>query len=188
VARAADDAPGLQPPVVRRQVKVPRIDTEDFEIGGFGGVLTIEDFGSSGVAGVRAAYHLTEDLFFEGTYARSTISDTSFRRFGARIFPSEDEDLSYYNLSIGYNLLPGEVFIGRRAMTSAFYLIAGAGNTHFVDEDHLTFNVGFGLRLLATDWLSLRIDVRDHIFESDILGESKYTNNVALTGGLGVFF
>ena len=47
------------------------------------------------------------------------------------ITPSE-RHFTYYDLSLGYNFLPGEVFLGRKtAMTSTFYLLAGIGSTDF---------------------------------------------------------
>ena len=49
-------------------------------------------------------------------------------------------------------------------------------------------DVGAGYRLLLTDWLALRIDVRDHIFESDLLGEDEYKHNLEAHTGLSVFF
>ena len=36
----------IEPEVERRKIKVPRIDTENFEVGGCFGALSIEDFGT----------------------------------------------------------------------------------------------------------------------------------------------
>ena len=83
----------IEPEVMRRDVKVPAIDTENFEITGFGGVLNMEDFGSSVVYGARVAYHVTEDFFLEGTFGKSSASDESFRNFDdhgrARLYKTE---------------------------------------------------------------------------------------------------
>ncbi|MGH8494833.1 MAG: outer membrane beta-barrel domain-containing protein [Gammaproteobacteria bacterium] len=179
----------IEPEVERREVTVPRIDTENFEIGLYAGVLSVEDFGADPVYGVRAAYHVTEDFFLEGAYAASQVSDSSFRRVGLPIFPEEEEDLTTYSFSLGYNFLPGEVFVGTRyAMTSAMYFIAGAGNTEFVDESRLTYDLGFGLRVLPRDWLSLRLEAKDNIFESDLLGENEFKHNFELNLGFAFFF
>ena len=78
--------------------------------------------------------------------------------------------------------------IVRRAFGSALYMIAGAGNTQFAGDDHFTVNIGGGARLLITDWLAAHIDVRDQMFDSDLLGESKTTHNIGLHIGFSGFF
>lgn len=179
----------IEPQVDRREIVVPRIDTENFEIGLYAGVLSVEDFGSEAVYGLRAAYHVTEDFFLEGAYAASQVSDSSFRNVGLPIFPDEETDLNTYSFSLGYNFLPGEVFVGTRyAMTSAMFFVAGAGSTDFADENRLTYNLGFGLRVLPRDWLSLRLEARDNIFESDLLGKNEFKHNFELNLGFAVFF
>lgn len=179
----------ISPQIDRRDIVVPKIDTEDFELGVYAGILSLEDFSSESVLGGRLAYHITEDFFFELSFAQSEVADTNFRRFGIALFPQETQDVSYYDASIGYKLLPGEVFIlDRWAFSSDMYLKLGAGNTEMAGEDFLTYNIGFGLRVLPTDWLSLRLEAVDHIFETDLLGESKFTNNFEFNLGVAFFF
>jgi outer membrane beta-barrel protein len=179
----------IQPEIDRRKVRIPRIDTEDFEIGVYTGILSVEDFGAKPVYGARLVYHVSEDFFVEGMYGKSTISDQALCDLGLCLFPNREEELTYYGLSVGYNVLPGEIFIGRgNAMTSAVYLLAGVGNTSFLDESHFTINVGMGIRVLPVDWLALHLTMRDHLFESDILGTKEIKNNFELTLGLSVYF
>lgn len=179
----------IEPSVARYGITVPRIHANDFELGAYLGSLNLDGFGSNLVYGLRLAYHLSEDFFLEGSYGRSSIDDEQFRRFGLALFPGEEEDVDYYHASVGYNLLPGEVFFGRRrAFTSAVFLTTGLGNISFADEDHFTYNVGVGLRVLPTERLSVRLDFREYIFETDILGESELTFNSELTAGLGYYF
>jgi hypothetical protein len=104
----------IEPEVERREVREPKIDTENIEIGVFAGILSIEDFGSDVVYGARLAYHITEGLFVEGTVGQSEAGLTSFEVLsgGAPILSDSDRQFTYYNLNLGYNLLPGEVFIG----------------------------------------------------------------------------
>lgn len=179
----------IQPELERRDIHIPRIDTEDIEIGVYGGTLSVEDFGAESVTGARLAYHVTEDFFIEGVTARSTVSDESFYRFGVPIFREREVDLTFYYLSVGVNLFPGEVFIGSKwAMTSAVYLTGGVGNVNFNDEDHNAFNFGIGIRLLPADWLAIRAEIRDHLFESDILGKNELKQNFEFSLGLSVYF
>jgi outer membrane beta-barrel protein len=185
----------LEPLVVReperRDVKVDEIDTEDFEIGAYGGVLDVDNFGSNAVYGVRAAYHITEDFFIEGVYGRSELGETSFEQLSGNVqlLSNDDRQFSYYNLGFAYNILPGESFIGRKyAFRGGLYVLLGAGSSDFAGDQRFTIGGGFGYRLAATDWLALRVDVRDYAFDSDLLGKNQTYNNLELTGGLTIFF
>ena len=191
VVFAASDDQVVRPEIKRREVHEDAIDTEDFEIGAWTGIMSIEDFGSNPVYGIRGTYHVTEDIFLEGAYARTRGGETSFERLSgaAKILTDDERDLDYYNLSFGFNILPGESFIGKRwAFTSAFYLIGGIGSTGFAGDDMLTWNAGFGYKVLLNDWLALRVDARDHVFDLDLLGEKRTTHNLEFSGGLSIFF
>ena len=181
----------IEPEVERREIKEPEIDSEDFEIGAFAGIMSIEDFGSDLVYGVRLAYHLTEGFFVEGTVGQSEAGLTSFEILsgGARLIADSERTLTYYNLNLGYNILPGEVFIGEgRAYNTNLYLIAGLGSTRFAGDDRFTVNFGAGYRFLLTDSIALHIDFRDHLFDIDLLGEEKTAHNLEGHLGLTVFF
>jgi outer membrane beta-barrel protein len=187
----ASDKPIIDPQVERRTIKRARIDTEDFELGAYGGILSIEDFESNAVYGARLAYHLTEDFFLEGTLGKSRAGRTSYENLsgGADLLTDEERDYTYYALSAGWNALPGEVFIGKnRAYNTAFYLVAGLGSTKFAGDDRFTVSGGFGYRILPVDWVAVHFDVRDHVFDIDLLGKKKIVNNLEAHLGLSVFF
>jgi outer membrane beta-barrel protein len=178
------------PQVERRDVKLPRIPSNDFEVGLFGGTYATQSFGARGVAGIRLGYHVTEDFFFEAAFAQTKVSDEAFRQIlPGGLFVDREETLRYGNLSVGWNVLPGEVFIGRgRALASTLYVIGGLGTTKFVDQSRQTFNLGVGSRVFLRDWVALQVDMRDHIYKLDILGKLRRTHNLELTGGITFFF
>lgn len=181
----------IQPELDRRVYTEADIDTEDFEIGAFAGIMSIEDFGSNPVYGVRAAYHVTEDFFVEAAYGTSEANETSYELLSgaARILTDDQRQYDYYNLSVGWNVFPGEAFIGSKwAFNTAFYIIAGVGSTDFAGDSQFTINAGAGYRFLLTDFIALHFDVRDHIFDTDLLGEEKTTHNLEVSGGISVFF
>ena len=181
----------IEPRVERREIKEPAIDREDFEIGAFVGIMGVEDFGSSVVYGARIAYHITEGFFVEGTVGQTEAGLTSFEVLsgGARLITDSQRTLTYYNLNLGYNILPGEVFLGEgRAYNTNLYVIAGLGSTRFAGDDRFTVNVGVGYRFLLTDSVALHIDFRDHLFDIDILGEEKTVHNLEGHLGFTVFF
>jgi outer membrane beta-barrel protein len=153
--------------------------------------MSIEDFESNTVIGARLAYHLTEDFFLEATYGQTRAGRTSYENLSgsADLLTDDERDYSYYALSAGWNILPGEIFIGEnRAYNSAFYLIAGIGSTTFAGDDRFTVSGGFGYRVLPADWIAVHFDVRDHVFDIDLLGQKKIVNNLEAHLGLSIFF
>ena len=180
----------IEPQVERRDVKVPRIKSQDIELGGYIGTLNIEDFGAHREFGIQAAYHITEDFFFQAEAGRSKAGRTSFETLSNISLLTDNERwFKYYDLSVGYNFLPGEVFLGRNhAMTSSFYILAGVGSTDFGGDSKFTGNFGAGYKILPTDWLAVHVAVEDRVFNTDLLGVNKLASNLEAHLGLTVFF
>ena len=192
-APPAAEEPGqvIDPEVARREIKEPAIDREDFEVGAYAGIMSIEDFGSNVSYGLRIAYHITEGFFMEASVGQTDGGLTSFEVLsgGARLITDSERTLTYYNLNVGYNILPGEVFFGEgRAYNTNLYLIAGLGSTTFAGDDRFTVNLGAGYRFLLTDSVALHLDFRDHLFDIDVLGEEKTAHNLEGHLGVTVFF
>jgi len=186
----AELKPVIQPEIKRQEFDEARIDTEDFEVGPFIGLMSIEDFGTNAVYGARLAYHITEELFIEGTIGQTNAGETSFEAIigGAPLLTDEERTLTYYNVNIGFNLLPGEAFLTQNVTyNNALFVVAGVGSTEFAGADRFTLNFGLGYRLLMTDYMALRFDFRDHIFDMD-LWEEKITHNLEFSTSLTFLF
>ncbi len=183
----------IQPEVERREIKPAKIDTEDFEVGAYFGLMSVEDFETNAVYGVRAAYHINENFFVEGTYGSTDVGMTHAERLNgdtvAPLLSDADREFTYYDVSAGYNLLPGEAYFGRnRAFSGALYVLVGVGNTTFAGDDNFTLVIGAGYRMLLLDWFAVHLGVRDHVFSYDFLGANKTTNNIEMTLSLTGFF
>ena len=191
VAEDTGQPPVIEPDVERREIKQPKIDSENFEVGIFAGEISVEDFGVNTVAGAKFAYHMTEGFFLEVAAGQTETEPTSFERLSgaAQLLTDEEREYTYYNLSFGYNIFPGESFVGKdRALNTATYLIAGVGKTTFAGDDRFTMSFGMGMRLMPLDWLAVHADVRDHIFDIDLLGQEKTSHNIELNLGVTFFF
>ena len=179
----------VSPDIERRSIVEDNLDTEDFEVGVFAGIMSIEDFGSNVVSGARFAYHISENFFMEASYGQTEAEETSFELLSGSTEILTDRNLSYYNLSVGYNLFTGEFFFGsKRAYNSNVYIIAGAGNTDFGGDEYFTYNFGTGIRFFFSDWIALHMDVRDHIFDHSILGEGKNCEQLGSPCGTYILF
>lgn len=180
----------ITPDLERRVIKEDQLDDEDWEIGIYTGVFSIEDFGSNSVNGIRFAYHMTEDFAIELNHGLTKAEESSIEVLGGgiQLLTDDQREYSYYNISIVYNIFQGEVFLGKNtAFNSAFYILLGGGNTTFNESDYFTYTIGGGLRFYMTDYLALHATVKDHIFNSDII-EDKTTNNLEASLGLSFYF
>jgi outer membrane beta-barrel protein len=187
----AEQPPVIQPDIERRKIKTAKIDSENFEVGVFAGQISVEDFGVNTVKGARLAYHITEGFFVELAAGQAGTQPTSFERLSgaAQLLTDSERDYSYYNVSLGYNLFPGESFIGKkRALNTDLYVIGGVGKTAFAGDNRFTVNVGVGMRLMPLDWLAVHADVRDHVFDIDLLGQQKTAHNLETHVGVTFFF
>ncbi|MEZ5510998.1 MAG: outer membrane beta-barrel domain-containing protein [Gammaproteobacteria bacterium] len=199
-ALAAEDEtvterPVIDPNIVRLGLKEADIDSMDIELGVSFGFMSIEDFGTHEVYAVRGAWHVTEYLFIEGQYGYSQAGKTSAERLdeSLNLPTSVDPDLTYYNASLGFNALPGEVFIGENsAFNTDIYLLIGAGTTEFADDRMFTINAGVGIRFIALDWLAIHVTFQDLIFEKvakiDPANSGDSAHNMQYTTSITVFF
>ena len=190
---SGDDTLGdiVAPDLERREIKEARIDSENWEIGPFVGLMAIEDFGTGAVFGARVDYHISENLFAEFSVGLTEAGETSFELLsgGTLILTDDERDLTYFNVGVGYNIFQGEVFVGgNRAYNTNLYVLAGVGNTEFAGDDFFTLSWGVGTRIFFTDWLSLNGDVRAYSFEHEILGPSQRILNWEPSVGVTIFF
>lgn len=183
--------PMIEPDVSPVPVDEALIDTEDFEIGIFAGVLSIEDFESSLLYGARLSYHLSETLFFELDAGFAEGGQTSFEKLAGnvQVLSDSEREYSYYSINLGYNVLPGEAFFSENyAFNTNFYLIGGAGATEFAGDTRFTVNVGAGYQILLTDSVAIHLGLRQHYFRMDALGAEKTSINTEVSTALSVFF
>lgn len=186
-----DSRPLIEPDVQPQAVNEALIDTENFEIGVFSGIMNIEDFESSFLWGGKLTYHLSERFFFEANVGFAEGGETSFERLAGnvQVLSDEDRDYRYYNVNLGINILPGEAFLTENyAFNTNFYLVGGAGATDFAGDNRFTANVGAGYQVLLTDGIAVQLTVREHLYRIDVLGEEKTSMNTEVSAGLSVFF
>lgn len=190
-----EEIPVIDPNVVRLGLREADIDRMDLEAGAFFGFMSVEDFGTNEVYGVRLAWHVTEYLFIEGQYGMTTVGRTSAETLDPtlNLLTADDRDLTYYNASLGFNALPGEVFIGESAaFNTDIYFLIGAGTTEFASDRMFTINAGVGIRFIAYDWLAVHLTFQDLIFEKvgviDPANSGDAAHNMQYTTSITVFF
>jgi len=182
--------PEIQPEIERREIKIPRIDSEYFELGLLAGALSVEDFGSHLLYGVQGSLHVTQSFFFRAQAVRSKINDNVFRRLGLPLFAgSGTQAIDKYSVLLGWDVFPGEVYLGESyTISSNIYVQAGASSILIGEKDYLGVVVGVGLRLMPVDWFSISLDVSGSEYNSDIFGFEKISHDYETSIGLGVYF
>jgi len=177
--------------IERREMLNDVLDTENFELGIQGGLISIEDFGSSGWISVHAGYHISEYFYVKARYGQAKGGETSFEKLvnSAPLLTDEQRELSYYGLNMGYNLLPGEIFLSKDlVLNSVFSIELGAGSTEFAGDDKFTVNLAANYRVFINDWVAWDIGMNDYVFDTKVTGESKTTHNLNFNTGFSVYF
>lgn len=183
--------PIIKPEIKRFNFDESKIDSDNIEIISSAGILSIENFGVNPVISFQLTYRITEGFFVGAEYGSSKASESSIEKLlpGTSLLSGNEKDLKYYLLNVGYDVFPGETFITKNTtFNSAFYVIGGLGNTQFAGADNFTYNIGFGYRIVTSDYLTAYIDMRDHAFSIDLFGDNKLTHNLAIKFGIGFYF
>jgi outer membrane beta-barrel protein len=141
-------------------------------------------------------FHFTEDLGLEASYLRSRerfaiLNAIIERQQGlVGLVRSEDNPVQFFMGNVVWSLAYGKVrWLGGAIGRYDFYLSLGGGATVEPGDTGLTGSGGFGMKFYLTQWLALRLDVRDLVREQKrvALGVEKIVNDITATGGLSVF-
>lgn len=181
----------IRPELERSLFNEAQIDGDDFEILLVAGFLSIEDFGVNPLLAVRLNYHVNETVFVQLAMAQSKAGETSYEILsgGAPLLTDAEKDLRYYSINIGYNLFPGEAFLSdQTTYNTVLYLVAGMGTTDFAGSDLFTINFGTGYRFLLNDAFAIVAEFRNNIFDMDLFGKDKISNNLEFSFGASWFF
>lgn len=177
--------------VERREVIDDVIDSENFEIGIQGGLMSIEDFESSPWLNAHIGYHISEHFYVKAQYARAKAGETSFEKLAntAPLLTDAERELTYYGLNIGYNFLPGEIFFSKDTVfNSVFSVELGGGSTEFAGDEQFTVNLTANYRVFLTDWIAWDIAMSDYLFDTQVTGTSKTTHNLTFATGVAFYF
>lgn len=161
------------------------------ELTAFAGGYAADLTSSSYLVGGAYTFHLSEDLGLEAhfgyTRARAELVRIVEERFATDLI-REDAPVFVYGGSLLWTLAYGKLrWFHARISHFDFYLSLGGGITDNRSARSLTFSGGFGLKFYPTSWLSVRLDVRDHVLNQELLGESRIVNNLLPTLGVSTF-
>ena len=136
-------------------------------------------------------YHVNESFFIQAGLLKAQGAKTSFEVLtgNSSLLTNSERQLDAFQISVGYNLFPGEGFFSENhTFSTDYYIIAGIGTTEFGGNERYTLNYGTGFRAAIYPWLTVYSEVRNYVFDMDVFGVNKSTNNLSFTLGIGFVF
>lgn len=185
----------IEPNIERSPNGYPDFKNSRFDIIPFVGGYKLDGFNTEALQGIKIGIYPHRRFFIAINYGLSEI-DESVRTDLGFLPLLTDTKLSYYDLSLGINLLPSQLHFrlyGRRAINTDVYLAAGLGKINIASTDNNNIddsiiNLDLGLRLALAKWLCLHASVKNHIMEESLLDPNTSAQNLSYNLGLGVYF
>lgn len=152
-----------------------------FELSALGGYYASDALSSTYLYGGALSFFLSEDFGIEAMVVRNPVR---FRLEEA--FNSFDRE-RHFQSGTAWNFLGAMLWSpihaklrwSERNITHAdLLIIAGGGQTAHDTVQGLTFQVGAGLKLYLSRFVSLRFDVRDLMVPQEVLGRGRTTHNL----------
>lgn len=166
-------------------IKDADIKNTSMSIGIYTGLINYENFNSNYLVGLTFSYPFDEHVFIDAEFGVSGINDTEYRNIGLPLLSEEETDVLFYTVLVGYNILPGEVYWSReKTLISSFYLIGGVGSISFDNNNYVSVQFGAGFKMGLDKNKSIRFEARDRLFDTDILGTDKLSNNIEFHLGI----
>lgn len=149
----------------------------------YGGDLT----SSSWIAGGALAFFFTEDLGLQLSAELTPIAldlDTPLAEFfGDDRF---EPGMGYLGLaSLLWSPVHAKVKVGGDIVHADLILQAGGGRLVHDSVQGVTFVGGVALEMFTSRWVTFRLEVRDVMAVQEAVAETRFTNNLVTTAGLG---
>jgi outer membrane beta-barrel protein len=206
------DAPDqvIVPEVKQPVLNTPRFPSSDIELGIVRGQYGIRYYGFSRTTGLRLAYHINEDFYFEAQVDQTDVSSKRLWRVSPTWNPNGPNDpvtnpkysfqgvvpLKTVMLSTGYEgLIPGEIHLfNKYDFLTTGYVLGGVGRVNFNSRNETAFRLGSGFRVYLTNSIVFRTEAITDFYSIDRY--SKKLNKIqrkgvfdgALSGGLSFIF
>jgi len=186
-----EEPPGrvVDPDTKTAPVRVRAIPAEDFEVTGLATFVVMDHVENDksnfvGTYALRGAYHVTEDFFVEAGYGKASRTGWNRLRRWMNKEQAEPIQLETYDVSAGFNLLPGDLYLTKNyVLPFVGYATAGVGYQKYEGLNAPSTVFGIGIKFFPKDWLAFRYEIRDRVWYHD--GDH---SNAEFTVGVGVYF
>ena len=181
----------IEPQIQRAAVDEAKLDDESTFVSVHAGLISLNDFGSSALVKAQLGYQISEDFYVTLDYAKAKAGLTSFEKLSgaAPLLTDAQRNWTYTGASLGYVLMPGEVYFGSQtAFNSRWAVTLGGGSLDFAGDKVFAISAGTAYQVYLTDYLAADIQVSDHMYETTLLAETKTQHSLALSLGVSFYF
>jgi outer membrane beta-barrel protein len=142
-----------------------------------------------GTVGLAYAYHMTEDLAVEATAAITRLSSSGGPELERTFAVLQDRPRRQlmFEADLVWSFAHAKMRFGGSITHFDFYAAAGAGVVDSVISSHIAGNGGFGVKFFLGRAFAFRIDIRDRIFQQQLLSETMLVNDISSTLGLSIY-
>jgi outer membrane beta-barrel protein len=135
-------------------------------------------------------YHLTEDWGIEASFGWSKLRSSVASRLeadrGVSVLPPDDRVLLLFTDLVWAPLHGKAQLFTASIVHFDFYLVAGAGVIDNSTSLGAAGQFGVGMKMFLHPAVAVRVDVRDHLYQQQVLATHQYVNDFAVTLGLSL--
>lgn len=169
--------------------KRPFLKNKRIQLLAHGGIFAADLLSSSYVYGGSLAFFVTEDLGVQASFDAMPVAldldEPVADFFGDERFTPGMGYLGLINLL--WSPVHAKLKIGDSIVHSDILITAGAGRLFHDSVQGVTFDAGLALEMLLSRWVTLRFDVRDVVAVQEAVAETRITNNIMATAGIGLW-
>jgi outer membrane beta-barrel protein len=142
-----------------------------------------------GLFALAYSYHMTEDFAVEATAGITQLTSRGGpeleRTFA--VLEGRPRRQLMFDADLVYSLAHAKMRFGGSITHFDFYVVAGGGVVDSVVSSGLAGTGGFGLKFFLGKAFAFRVDLRDSIFQQQLLSEKFVVNDISATLGLSLF-
>jgi len=143
----------------------------------------------TGVFGMSYAYHMTEDFAVEASAALTRLTSRGGPELERTFMVLEGKPRRQlmFDADLVYSLAHAKMRFGGAITHFDFFLFAGGGVVDSAISKGIAGNGGFGLKFFLGRAFAFRLDLRDYVFQQQLLAQSIIVNDISATLGVSLF-
>lgn len=142
-------------------------------------------------AGVTGRFHITDEWAVGAEYVKyfgkmSSLASSIGDQY--QVYPEKHLMDFYAGANAQYTPLFGKFLLfGGPIVHWDTFLMAGGGVTRSTGRNRITGEVGLGIRVALTQFMTFNVELRDYMFTEPFHDSTGFVNNVVFVAGIGLF-